>query len=78
MSVVSIRLSDELLSEVDNRAQILHLPRTEYIRRAIERMNDEIYHDERKKQLAEASLRVRKNSMHINQEFSDIEDDSEF
>ena len=78
MSVVSIRLSDELLSETDNRAEILHLPRTEYIRRAIEHMNAEIHQKERKKQLAEASLRVRNSSMHINEQFSDIENDPEF
>ena len=77
MSVVSIRLSDELLSEVDNRAKILHIHRTEYIRCAIERMNAEIYQEQRKKQLEAASLRVRNSNMRINQEFSDIEDDSE-
>jgi len=75
MSVISIRLSAELLHELDDRAHALHVPRTVYIRKAIEHMNDEVLHTERKQQLIQASLRVRKESMCINKEFSKIEHD---
>jgi len=41
MTTVSLRLPDELLKEAEHRAKILHLPRAEYIRRAIAAMNEE-------------------------------------
>ena len=75
MSVVSIRLSDNLLNDLDTRAKALHIPRTEYIRKAIEHMNEETLKQERKQQLIQASLRVRNQSMKINKEFSKIERD---
>jgi metal-responsive CopG/Arc/MetJ family transcriptional regulator len=77
MSVISLRLPDALLYEVDNRARLLHLHRAEYIRKALEHMNEETFNDMRKKQLAQASLLVRKQSMQVNQEFSDVENDPE-
>ena len=75
MPVISIRLPDKLLNELDNGANILHIQRAEYIRKAIEHMNDEVFDNERKQNLIQASLRVRKNSMRINNEFDGIEDD---
>ena len=75
MSVISLRLPDTLLHEVESRARILHLHRAEYIRKALEHMNKETFNDMRKKQLAQASLRVREQSIRVNQEFSDIEYD---
>lgn len=77
MSVISLRLSDTLLHEVESRARMLHLHRAEYIRKALEHMNQETFHNVQKKQLAQASFRVREQSMSVNQEFSDIENDSE-
>ena len=75
MSVISIRLPDQLLYQLDHMAQYLHIQRAEYIRRAIEHMNQEIDKNKRKEKLIQASLRVRENSMRINKEFSDIDDD---
>lgn len=75
MSVISVRLPDGLLDELEDNARILHMPRAEYIRTAIEAMNKEIKNNKRQKQIMAASLRVRKNSQRINDEFSDIEDD---
>lgn len=75
MSIISLRLSNQLLSQLDSSAHILHIQRAEYIRRAIEYMNKEILNKERKNKLVQASLLVRENSMRINNEFSDIEDD---
>ena len=42
MTTVSIRLLDDLLKEADNRARELHIPRAEYVRRAIESLNSEV------------------------------------
>lgn len=74
-ALVSIRLNDALLHEMKAKAQVLHLSQTDYIRRAIERMNDETEKQERGQRLTQASLHVRKESMKINAEFSEIEDD---
>lgn len=76
-SLVSIRMNDKLLKEMKTNAHRLQLSQTEYIRKAIEHMNNEIERQERKKKLKNASLRVRKESMKINAEFSEIEDDPE-
>lgn len=75
MSVISIRLPEELLNQLDHMARFLHIQRAEYIRKAIEHMNEEIDKNERKEKLVQASLRVRNDSMRINKEFSDIEHD---
>jgi metal-responsive CopG/Arc/MetJ family transcriptional regulator len=75
MSVISIRLPDKLLNQLDHMARFLHIKRAEYIRKAIEHMNEEIDKNERKEKLIQASLRVRNDSMRINKEFSDIEHD---
>ena len=73
MSVISILLPDTLLQALDAGAHLLHIQRAEYIRRAIECMNEEIMKGERQKTLAQASLRVRQESMRINKEFSDMD-----
>ena len=77
MSVISIRLPEQLLQQLDHRASFLHIQRAEYIRKAIEYMNEEMNKKERKEKLIQASLRVRDDSMRINQEFSDIEHDKD-
>ncbi len=77
MSVISIRLPEQLLHQLDHMAQFLHMQRAEYIRKAIEHMNEEINKNERKEKLIQASLRVREESMRINREFSDIEHDED-
>jgi len=77
MSLISIRLADKLLIELKNRAHLLHLSQTEYIRKAIEHMNEEVSKQERKQKLIQASLRVRGESMAVNNDFSRIEHDPE-
>jgi len=76
-ALVSVRLNDELFKDLKNKAGILHLSQTEYIRQAIERMNTKTEQELRSKRLAKASLRVRSESMKINKEFSEVEDDPE-
>ena len=77
MSVISIRLPEQLLNQLDHMAGILHIQRAEYIRKAIEHMNEEINKSERKEKLIQASMRVREESMRVNKEFSDIEHDKD-
>jgi len=76
-SLVSIRLDDQLFQEMKAKANILHLSQTDYIRKAIEHMNNEIKMRERSRRLKQASLSVREESMKINAEFSEIDHDPE-
>lgn len=75
MTTISIRLPDDILSEVDKIARELKVPRTEYLRRAILAMNRKVYEDKRRTRIMKASNRVRKESMRVNAEFSEVEHD---
>jgi predicted transcriptional regulator len=74
MSAVSIRLSDDLLSQVDRLARELCIPRTEYIRRALADFNQEIEDQKNRERLMQASMKVRESSMTLNAEFDEVED----
>jgi predicted transcriptional regulator len=74
MSAVSIRLSDDLLSQVDRLARELRIPRTEYIRRALADFNQEIEDQKNRERLMRASMKVRESSMSVNAEFDEVED----
>ena len=74
MTTLSLRLPDELLQEVDSYAEQLHLPRAAYVRKALEQMNAAVSAQQRRTRLMEASLKVRGESMRVNDEFSAIED----
>ena len=73
MATVSLRLPDDLLQEAGNRAKVLHIPRAEYIRRAIAAMNDEVLAHKRRERLMTVSRRVRAESMQVNAEFGAVE-----
>jgi predicted DNA-binding protein len=73
MSTVSLRVPDELLKVAENRAKALHIPRAEYIRRAIAVMNDEVLAHKRRERMMALSKRVRAESMKINAEFDAVE-----
>ena len=75
MGAVSLKLPDELLEASGRCAEALQIPRAEYIRRAIERMNRETQQRLRAKRLAEASRKVREESMNVNAEFAAIGQD---
>ena len=74
MSAISVRLPDEVLQVADQCASYLHINRAEYIRRAIESMNAEATARQRELRLAEASRRVRDESMAVNADFAEFED----
>jgi predicted transcriptional regulator len=75
MGAVSLKLSDDLIAASSECARALHLSRAEYMRRAIERMNRETRTEVRDKRLAEASHKVRDESMSVNAEFAAFEQD---
>ena len=56
-------------------AEALKLSRAEYMRRAIQRMNRETRAQSRAQRLADASRKVRKQSMAVNAEFAAVERD---
>lgn len=73
MTIVTLRLPENVVHEMEENSRNLKMSRTAYIKKAIEAMNNEIQKNERRKKLIRASQRVRKESMHVNQEFSVIE-----
>ncbi len=73
MGALSLKLPDELLQASSRCSQALRLPRAEYIRRAIERMNRETEARLRAERIARASRKVRKESLRVNAEFAAIE-----
>ncbi len=75
MGAISLKLPEDLLETSGRCAGALKLSRAEYIRRAIERMNRETRARIRAKRMAEASRKVRKESMRVNAEFASIERD---
>ena len=74
MTTVSLRLPDDLLKEAEIHAKVLHLPRAEYIRRAIVAMNGEVLNQKRREHLMDVSRRVAAGSMKVNAEFDAVED----
>jgi len=73
MPTVSLRIPGNLLKEAESGARILHIPRAEYIRRAIVAMNQEMLAQMRREHLMKTSHRVRFESMRVNAEFDAIE-----
>lgn len=69
MTAFSLRLPENLMKEVDARAKLLRLPRSEYVRLAISRMNRQVAAEERRERIQSVSARVRDESMRICAEF---------
>lgn len=77
MNTISIRLPEHLLSEIDQRSKDLNISRTEYVRKALVRLNKDIASERRRAHLIQVSQRVRNESMSVNAEFGEVEDDPE-
>lgn len=75
MHAISLKLPEDVPDESGRRAKSLGLSRAEYMRRAIERMNRETRAQLRAARLAEASRKVRKESIAVHSEFAAIECD---
>lgn len=77
MSILTIRLPEELFNTVKETSALLHLSTTAYARNALIRMNQEVIVEQKRKKMQAASLKVRDESIKVNQEFSEIEGDIE-
>ncbi|HET7292232.1 MAG TPA: hypothetical protein VFM88_07400 [Vicinamibacteria bacterium] len=75
MEAISLKLPAQLLRQSRRYAQAFKISRAEYMRRAIERMNLEAEARLRAERMAAASVKVRRQSMQVNAEFSRLEDD---
>jgi metal-responsive CopG/Arc/MetJ family transcriptional regulator len=75
MESISLKLPKDLLETSERCARALGIPRAEYIRRAIERMNGEAEARARAERMARASRKVRRESQRVNAEFAAIEHD---
>lgn len=75
MGAISLKLPDDLLENSARCAKALNLSRAEYIRRAIEKLNREVQAGLRARRLAQASRRVREESMGVNAEIAAIEEE---
>jgi metal-responsive CopG/Arc/MetJ family transcriptional regulator len=75
MTTISIRLPDNVLDEVDKIVKDLNVPRTAYLRQAILAMNGKVKEERRRARVIKLSKRVRKESMRVNAEFSEVEHD---
>lgn len=73
MSAISLKLPHDLLEASSRCAVALKLSRAAHIRRAVERMNRETQTRLRARRLADASRRVRAESMKVNTEFAAVE-----
>lgn len=75
MPVLSIRIPENIVHEVESKAKFLHISRSAYITQAITSLNKKIGEELLQKQMNKASKKVRKSSMRVNLEFSSIEDE---
>lgn len=75
MTTITVRIPDHLLEELEKQAGELKVPRSVYIRKALEHLNKEVAAKKRSDRLQEVSRRVRSESMKVNAEFSEIEYD---
>ncbi len=75
MESISLKLPGDRLETSDRCAKALGIPRAEYIRRAIERMNREAEERARAERMARASHKVRRESLRVNAELARIERD---
>jgi metal-responsive CopG/Arc/MetJ family transcriptional regulator len=74
MTTISLRMPDDFLHEIDAYAEQLHIPRAAYVRKALEQMNAAMAAERRRSHLMAVSQKVRKESMRVNAEFSEIDD----
>ena len=75
MGAISLKLPEDVLEASRRCADTLHLSRAAYICRAVERMNRQTQALVRARRLAEASKKVRKESLRVNREFAAVERD---
>jgi metal-responsive CopG/Arc/MetJ family transcriptional regulator len=72
---ITVNIPDNIITQADKNASILHIKRSEYIRKALEALNNQISKNEKYERLLYLSNLVRDESMNINKEFEEIEHD---
>ncbi len=72
---ISLKINEEIFEETETILKKMHMPRNSYINRAIAFYNTAMKRRMLKKQFAEESRMVSKNSLEINREFEDMEDE---
>lgn len=70
---ITVNIPDNIVTQADKNASILHIKRSEYIRKALETLNNQILKNEKYARLLYLSNLVRDESMNINKEFEEIE-----
>jgi hypothetical protein len=75
VGAILLKLPEDVLEASRRCADTLHISRAAYIRRAVERMNRQTQALVRAERLAEASKKIRKESMRVNREFAAFERD---
>ena len=73
MKTISLNLPEDVLDASGAAADALQLSRAAYIRKAIERMNRETTAQLCDKEMAEAAMKCRAESMRVNAEFDATE-----
>jgi len=75
MTAVLLKMPEKLLEQSDEIASEMKISRAEYIRRAVDEMNRRVNAGIRARRMAEASKKVRDESMAVNEEFAAFEED---
>ena len=77
MKSISLNLPEETLDAAGRYSATLRLPRAEYIRRAVDRMNRHVEADLRARRMRRAAEKCREEDMKINAEFAAVDPDIE-
>lgn len=74
---ITVNIPENILQQADQNAHLLHIKRSEYIRKALEHMNKQILKNERYARLQYLSKLVKDESRKVNAEFEEIAHDPE-
>ncbi len=74
---ISLNLPEDLLVASGRYSAALRLTRAEYIRKAVEQLNQQIDAELRSRRMRQASLKCREADLKVNAEFAAMEHDFE-
>jgi metal-responsive CopG/Arc/MetJ family transcriptional regulator len=73
MKTISLSLPERLLEASGRHSTALRIPRAEYIRRAIEQLNEQMDAETRARRMRKAALKCRAADLEVNADFAAIE-----
>ena len=73
MKTISLSLPEDLLEASGRHSMALRIPRAEYIRRAIEQLNEKMDAETRARRMRQAALKCRAADLEVNADFAAIE-----